>query len=987
MNKAGQFLSKLKDSISVEEFYRRLIGKLPSPNPETGEVKISCPFHVDRLGKIDSTPSMGINLLTHKSGIYNCPGCGASGQMIGFYVEWHKLKGVEFDSPTEIARSISEFYGLSSFLEKQVLDVNKLDGWAEHLQTQEKPLDELHNLRHLSDEVIQEFRLGWDAEEKRVTIPIFDESETLHDIKRWLPHYMRALNPAAIKSVSLTGRWTVLYPYTQLKYDTLIVCEGELDCLALISLGFNAITSTHGVGSLAKVISPKLKAFIDKEIILMVDADEAGETEVEKLLDLLFPVASSIKCVFLPPDQDVTDFIHTDPASAKIRLHNLIDNTIPYEKIVTANDKVFLEVSLYSGIHERYINKAITLMGTIISQSTEPIGIARSVMCKCSGVAKGCFGCPKFGTNDSKRRTLLPLLSPVLLELTSATTKMQDSIMREFLGILGKTKCNGKLEVDEFQTLEELKLVPDMDFTSDEFQWITRKAFYVGTGLQINGTYKFFGKTVIHPETSEVVYLLDKAEPINQSLDSFPEIILSTGEHAEIFHQLEKFRVVEGWGVAGKLASIYEDLERNITKVINRRDVLQAVDLTYHTPRSFVLRGEAVTKGWGDCLIIGDTQCGKSVTCYRYREHCRLGGIVDGQLTTAVGLAGGFVDGSGNRKMYQLGTLSLNDKKLIMIDEGITQEILKQLRMIRTSGVIVTTKLASQHKSYARTRLIMISNPASGLPLSFYHYGILAVRELIKDEADIARFDLCVAVSSEEVSLQDINAPLATAKEIIYDSDSANLLLRWVWSRVSSNWRFTPEAETAILQAAVRMGEIYSPMIPLVLGANHRVKVAKIAAAVAARVFSTDDGVNVIINTEHVEAAVDFMEGCYRKKQLGYYQYSEDQHVKENITHPSTLKSLLDVNDSSAAEFFKIHSSFTKDMFTTSTGIDPYLATQLFARLSQVHAIDVRKNTQYVTRGFRDFLGEYQHPNPSKWMAEVDRATEMEKLSGDDVAI
>src|SRR5204862_548399 len=87
---------------------------------------------------------------------------------------------------------------------------------------------------------------------------------------------------------------------------------------------------------------------------------------------------------------------------------------------------------------------------------------------------------------------------------------------------------------------------------------------------------------------------------------------------------------------------------------------------------------------------------------------------------------------------------------------------------------------------------------------------------------------------------------------------------------------FTPEATDAILAAATAMGRRYHPSIPLVEPSDQRLKLARLAAAAAARVYSTDEtGERLIVRPEHVAFVVDFLNRVYSAPAMAYDEYSE----------------------------------------------------------------------------------------------------------------
>ena len=94
--------------------------------------------------------------------------------------------------------------------------------------------------------------------------------------------------------------------------------------------------------------------------------------------------------------------------------------------------------------------------------------------------------------------------------------------------------------------------------------------------------------------------------------------------------------------IATKFDEIHNDLEANVTRIYQRRDLLTAVDLVYHSVLQFKFQGVLVKKGWLECLVIGDTRCGKSETLERIAEHYMAGEVVTGENVSFAGLVGGL---------------------------------------------------------------------------------------------------------------------------------------------------------------------------------------------------------------------------------------------------------------------------------------------------------------------------------------------------------
>jgi hypothetical protein len=74
---------------------------------------------------------------------------------------------------------------------------------------------------------------------------------------------------------------------------------------------------------------------------------------------------------------------------------------------------------------------------------------------------------------------------------------------------------------------------------------------------------------------------------------------------------------------------------------------------------------------------------------------------------------------------------------------------------VRSSGVAELTKI-QQERTWARTRIIWMSNPRDG-KMSDKTYGVQQIQPLIGNPEDIARFDLAMSVQAGDVAAEEIN--------------------------------------------------------------------------------------------------------------------------------------------------------------------------------------------------------------------------------------
>ena len=129
------------------------------------------------------------------------------------------------------------------------------------------------NTRGFSDELINEYKLGWGKFYGKwwITIPIPDINGKNPFLKlRKDPD--DSTNETKYKFYPI-GSKASLFGWENLKNNAspLVICEGEFDCLTLIKNGIPAITSTAGAGTFKKEWIEYLKPF--SEIYIAFDKD------------------------------------------------------------------------------------------------------------------------------------------------------------------------------------------------------------------------------------------------------------------------------------------------------------------------------------------------------------------------------------------------------------------------------------------------------------------------------------------------------------------------------------------------------------------------------------------------------------------------------------------------------------------------------------------------------------------------------------------
>ncbi|MCK5740897.1 MAG: toprim domain-containing protein [Chlorobi bacterium] len=134
------------------------------------------------------------------------------------------------------------------------------------------------------------------------------------------------------------------FPQANLDNDGIILCEGELDALALETLGFQAVTVANGAGAFKSEYADHL---VGKAVTILYDNDPAGQDGQKNAASVLFNKASSVKLAQWDKDKegyDACEFLGSgrDAGEMKTLLEQAqaykpIEKTI--SKIRQANDK------------------------------------------------------------------------------------------------------------------------------------------------------------------------------------------------------------------------------------------------------------------------------------------------------------------------------------------------------------------------------------------------------------------------------------------------------------------------------------------------------------------------------------------------------------------------------------------------------------------------------------------------------------------------
>jgi hypothetical protein len=645
-----------------------------------------------------------------------------------------------------------------------------------------------------------------------------------------------------------------------------------------------AVTSTGGASTWRDEFN---HYFTGKKVIVAYDNDKAGIDASRKLVPKLAKVALSLKRVIVPSKygKDVNDLVmHNRSMRNKGAWLSWFNNTRSIVFNAQQKDKkpdslepsskgVFLNIG--EATNEKYFGKRITLRGIITSKDLMPYMLPLKYQISCS---QSCEDCHISASEFGLKTYTIDQHSPDILVLLDMSDKLQYSYLLAKAGLsTAGGKCRAKLKVMTTFNVEFLLIIPTLEQRTHEYS--ISPSYYIGHGLKVNRPYQFSGYVLPHPKDQHAVFLFDKAEPLQDEIETFKLT-------SEVGNSLLKFQP-RNLPLTAHLMSIAEWQSRNVTKILERLDLHIIVDLAFHSVPSFKFNGELVNRGMLDILVIGDTRCGKGFVAQGLSHYYGLGDIASGDSCSFAGLVGGLQQIRNNWRITW-GLLPLNNNRLVIIDEAssMSTEDIARMSRIRSEGVAEIVKIVRESTN-ANTRLIWLANPRSGRPILSYNTGVEAIRELAGALEDISRFDLALTLATNEVPSEVINAISYEGEysdKNKYPQRDCRSLLLWSWSRTVDQIVFTPQATRAIMALSVELSQLYSPVIPLIQGETIRIKIAKLAAAVAARVFSTDATYQkLIIHGVHVRCVSNLIRLFYNKTSMSYNLYSQSSAVSTKL--------------------------------------------------------------------------------------------------------
>jgi len=829
------------------------------------EVKVKCPFHDDSVASCNVSVSKRL-FMCHAGG------CGKKGDIITL------LAKVIGHARAVVLEELGQRYDLDDV---KIVEPDVVDRWHADIWSAGPLLSELYK-RAVIDDDIKKYKLGVDH--GRVTIPIDNERHDWVNVRKYLPGA-----PGNEKMKNQRGRGSARwFPIEQLRFPAIVLCGGELKSIVAARQ-----LNPHGVGAMwatqgEKLLPPKLLAQLKgKSVAFCLDVDAAGRQATDENARALKSIASEILDVRLPldlekfPKGDINDFVASGGD-----MWELYQQAEPWQdsradKLAETEPEV---IHLSASANARYAGKRIAVTAITSAMDTAPYSVPKDVVVHCDRSQTFCAACPVFPTADGKFEVSPE--SPGVLECIQATRR---GVHESLIGALGIPRvcrvCD--FEVETYHNCEDVRLTPQIDITDRTADQRVQPAICVGEGLELNEPYKMVGRMWPHPQTQQATLLISKYEPTRDALSEYEPT-------TEQLATLDVFKPDE-WtqdGIERRLNALYSDLELNVTRIYQRRDLHMAIDLAYHSPLLITFEGDIV-KGWTEVLVVGDSAQGKSEAALRMMQHYGLGERIECKNASVAGLLGGLKQ-SGSRWMVEWGFIPKHDRRLVILEEikGTSTEVIGKLTDMRSSGVAELSKIEKM-RTHARTRAVWISNPrAEGRSLASYGYGIEAARELMGSLEDLRRFDLVLLLAASEVDAAEINRLHAARNghHCVHAPDLCRALVLWAWTRAPEQCCFDKPVAKLCLSEATRLSDLFSDSIPVVDRGSARFKIARLAASLACRTFSaSEDRKSIVVRECHVEYASKLLERIYSKPAAAYLEYTKAQRASEELIDPDSI--------------------------------------------------------------------------------------------------
>ena len=879
---------------------------------EKKETAVCCPFphHTESGVEYQETiPSAHINL---DKGVFHCKVCEKGLSEVSFISE---ILGCKYEAASKIASLYR--------------DVENLHSWNQlKLNPRTK---EICNELGISDEVIEELHLKTENREEDIAFPVLMYGKVV-DVRNYSP-YNRAAKIRS-RAGSTTGMvipfdlWINTNPHTWT-----IICAGEKDMAVARSNGFNAITLTGGEKALPKILKP----FKNRRVAICYDHDEAGIEGAKSVAAAILPYAAEVRIctgfheVCKEHGEDITDFFTKYKKTKRDLQKYIIDSPVfTPEEAAVVSKVTHPFVTLLEASQPKYIGRVVQSNIQVVATYEKAMPVPTTIHAV------------KLNTNGDDKYNLMQQGETRDWELCDKTCqdvlKLVDNNFteqqirdntREILGIT-KIERDVKIERPTKETVYQCNVTDLFEVTTKNPQTIEFVAYVIGKRLESGKKYCITYKLTPHPFKGQqlTMIILDATE----AADSITDFHL-TEDNKKMLDQVKN---MEG-NVHDKVETLSE-MAKSYIGYDGYNKLIKAIDLSFHAALQFNFNGNT-ERGTLDTLIVTESRIGKSSTAEALQKLYSLGTFVSlaGGNATIAGIIGGSNKVNGSFQT-RAGLLPMNHRGLVIFEElaKCDKDLVKALTDTRSSGSVKITRVSGDLQLPALVRMITLSNVKSSSkniqPIASYPNGITILVDLIGAPEDIARYDLMLVMGETGNRIIDPNwRPITPFEPDVYKTK-----IRWVWSRNPDQIIITRDVVEYIFKKCNELNSKYDSHIKI-FGTEAWKKVARLATAIAGYIVSTDDTYEkIIVTTECVDEAVDYLISCYDNNTFKLKEYVDNERRYGDIDDDG-IKLLQDIYNQSPMTIrqLSVLDKTNRMNLTSATGLDNDMYNKLMNRLVQ----------------------------------------------------
>jgi hypothetical protein len=625
----------------------------------------------------------------------------------------------------------------------------------------------LKEKRGLTEESIGKYRIGWCTKRERNAFPVFDESNTLCNVR----FHNSKKKP---KTINWTGYgearlWGLERLAKAAPGTIIIITEGEFDAmLAEQETGMIAVSSTNGVTAFKK---DWVRHFHGFHVVLLFDADQEGRAGVETLVLPAFETAIkggqvlSIKVVWLYPGpaekdhKDLTDWIIKDGGSGA-RLKELIAKTDRYifpEPINRLEPPIPLE-GFEQIDRAEYAGRRVTVPLQVFGENTVAYHtVTKLRVTSCPALRDGkCTGPTK---EDGKtlihscvKEIEVPLGERVMVASVRATEGQLRNHLRDFVCDRDRRPALSYKDEDRLTIREVYAHQVVGAMAAERIELVEKPVYIIGGGLVEIGKYQAIGRVVTSYRDQQPTMLVNKLERQEEDYQAFN--LEKVRPHLEKLQELEPRQIVE-------------DISRHMTKIYERIDIHLGNILVLLSPLEIDFPGEGRIRGRLSAINVGETGTGKTTIVAKLCDAARVGQQVSGMTASRTGITYGCEHDERRGWRIKAGAFLKMNRQILIVDEAqdLKSEDLKTVAEGFDTGLTRIDRI--QNKVFeSKTRVIFNCNPRhpkkawEQRTMDSFRYGCQAIQgvfaQMMIRRIDMVLFSTAWDVDKEKIFLSCI---------------------------------------------------------------------------------------------------------------------------------------------------------------------------------------------------------------------------------------